>query len=171
MTVMVLKLPVFFVILTVHHDVALLVAVIVAFDVILLDWLPPLFVNTSSDGKPLRVTPDWLMLIDCVRLPAVTFSVPLLVDEVVAPSAVIVIVLLPVPLDGVTVHQLTGMPLTDHSVFDVILTVVLDLSGEKSMLFFDIERVALACVTDTVWVRLPALTVMVAVRAELVVLL
>ena len=52
--------------------------------------------------------------------------------------------LLPVPLVGVTVHQLTGMPLTDHSVFDVMLTVVLDFSGENSMLFFDMERVALS---------------------------
>ena len=89
-------------------------------------------------------------------------------DEVVEVFSVTVTVIVALldPEDSLTLHQLLSLD-TVHETFEDMLNLSLPLDEEKDKLPGDTSSLLPSCVTDTVFVVLPPLTVMVAVRLEL----
>jgi hypothetical protein len=116
----------------------------------------------DADISSVSLCPAWVTVIVFVRLPDEIVMVAVLLENVVFAVAVTVIVLLPLPDEDDTVHQVWEEE-RDHSEFDVILNVAVEAADWNVTTSVDISNDAPDWATVTVLVKLPALMVRVAV--------
>ena len=97
--------------------------------------------------------------------PPLIVTVAVRSEDVVFSVTFTVIVELLAPEDLLTVHQLLSLD-TVHETFEEIVKSLLPLDEEKDKLAGDTSSLLPSCVTETVFVVLLPLTIIVAVRLE-----